>query len=159
MDYLATLSKHTQAVNVVRWAPKGEPIPSPSAIGVSSVNKNQASSWHRPATTEMSSYGSAQKRTTRPLAPRASMTRRHGGQSTCVGRLGRKYTISHGRRMPPFSSLEVWTMLRGSTMLGQVGKFLGSLSRKRFADRMLQALLCARSPNTATTSRASPGTR
>lgn len=24
MDYLSTLSKHTQAVNVVRWAPKGK---------------------------------------------------------------------------------------------------------------------------------------
>ena len=24
VDYLSTLSKHTQAVNVVRWAPKGE---------------------------------------------------------------------------------------------------------------------------------------
>jgi chromatin assembly factor 1 subunit B len=27
VDYLATLSKHTQAVYVVRWAPKGEPTP------------------------------------------------------------------------------------------------------------------------------------
>ncbi len=27
VDYIATLSKHTQAVNVVRWAPKGEPTP------------------------------------------------------------------------------------------------------------------------------------
>lgn len=24
VDYLATLAKHTQAVNVVRWAPKGD---------------------------------------------------------------------------------------------------------------------------------------
>ena len=31
VEYLATLSKHTQAVNVVRWAPKGEPTPSPRA--------------------------------------------------------------------------------------------------------------------------------
>ena len=25
VEYLSTLSKHTQAVNVVRWAPKGKP--------------------------------------------------------------------------------------------------------------------------------------
>lgn len=32
VEYLATLSKHTQAVNVVRWAPKGEPARWPRAM-------------------------------------------------------------------------------------------------------------------------------
>jgi len=28
VEYLSTLSKHNQAVNVVRWAPKGKALPS-----------------------------------------------------------------------------------------------------------------------------------
>jgi hypothetical protein len=52
VDYIATLAKHTQAVNVVRWAPKGEPNPLPRVVPNRSTDNPQARSSHLPATTE-----------------------------------------------------------------------------------------------------------
>ena len=66
--------------------------------------------------------GFRQKPTTRPLAPRAWKTRRHGGRSTCVGRWAQKFTTSPGRRMQHISSLAAWTTSRGYTTLAQVGR-------------------------------------
>ncbi len=52
MEYLSTLSKHTQAVNVVRWAPKGMSSSPATERLVTNAAPPQVNSLPLPATTE-----------------------------------------------------------------------------------------------------------
>lgn len=121
VTYLATLQKHTQAVNVVRWCPRG--MLKPGVFLNSYADPQQVKCSRPPETTATSFFGYPPKtrHTTRLLEKMPRTTWKRGGSKQCAGRVAaRKYMTWHGRPMECSSSLEAWTTLRGYTALQMV---------------------------------------
>lgn len=57
ISYLSALVKHTQAVNVVRFSPKGLSLSRLVRCGGLLANKHQVRCWRRQETMEMFFYG------------------------------------------------------------------------------------------------------
>lgn len=106
--------RHSQTVNVVRWAPKGT-----NAVErrYTTANTAQATSWLLLETTAMSLPGlwipSSRSQRSEKMEQK---TRRHGGRSICAAPRGTRSTTSHGLQMGSTLSQAAWTTLPGSTM-------------------------------------------
>lgn len=97
MEYLSTLSKHSQAVNVVRFAPKGMHISqsTPAQSLASKSNQTQEKLSPQLATMEMSYYGFQPKPIIRKLRLERMDWRikRLGESNICADHPEQKYTI------------------------------------------------------------------
>jgi chromatin assembly factor 1 subunit B len=119
ITYLSTLVKHTQAVNVVRWCPRG--AFNHQGCQRTTANKFQARCWPRRVTTATCCFGFQLTATPHtPTLKRASRTRRPGESRPCADRLALKSTILLGLRMASSSLRAAWIILLAYTTLRQV---------------------------------------
>ena len=120
-------SQHTQAVNVVRFAPKG--IPASTVQPSSAADIWQGRCWLLLETMGTYSYGCPQRPTTtaKLLVRIALRTKRHGESNICAVHLVPKYTILLGPQTGCFSLPAAWITSHVSTMRRPV-RFQSSFS-------------------------------
>lgn len=116
VTYLSTLVKHTQAVNVVRWCPRGSCCPL-TVVFELVANKLQVNCSQVPATMATSCSGSLLRtRRHTPISKKDWKTKRPGGSRPCAVPSARKFMILHGHQMACSSLRGAWITLLVSTM-------------------------------------------
>jgi hypothetical protein len=120
VTYLSTLVKHTQAVNVVRWSPRGA-FAAISKATKTHANMTKVKSSPAPATTATCCFGCHLRiRQTHTTLKRVWKTRNHGESGPCAGPLDPRSMILPGLQTACTSSQAAWTMLLASTTPKQV---------------------------------------
>lgn len=149
--YLSTLAKHTQAVNVVRWCPRGTFAPrNTSCPPVLTRPQSTRNSLRVPATMVMSCCGFAptSNHTVMHSAPKLNKTRRHGSSSACAAQtLVQRLMILHGLPMAHSSSREAWTMSPAYSMPRVVSQSMLNLCLCLFGYCLMTTFRHHHSPN------------